>query len=188
MGPDSSDAQPIPKFGGKLRRARQRARLTQLELAERVGVSKGFISQLENDASQVSVANLIRICRAVGIDIASLFDGPGESLVRRSERLPVNLGGHGVRDVLLTPPDVQSLRLVEATLAPLATAGDEFYAMDCDMQCVLVQEGIFELELLGEHLVLEEGDSMTFAGRVPRRWRNPQPDKSTRVLWALTQS
>jgi transcriptional regulator with XRE-family HTH domain len=49
--------------------ARRNARLTQAELAERVGVDKSYISRVEKGATIPSVATFYRIINALGLTI-----------------------------------------------------------------------------------------------------------------------
>lgn len=185
--PNSGEEQfPLPQYGRRLREARQQAGLTQAELASKVGVSKGFVSQLENNNSQVSVANLVRICGIVGLDVGSLFESSNVgSLVRHTDRTPINLGGHGVTDHLLSPPDTRGFKFVDAVLEPRAYSGDEHYSFEYDIESVHVRSGQFEIELAGERSLLNAGDTMTFEGRTPRSWRNPSIENSTHVIWVL---
>jgi transcriptional regulator with XRE-family HTH domain len=53
-------------LGEELRKARQRARLTQEEVAARSRITREYVSQLERDESSPTVEVLIRICAAMG--------------------------------------------------------------------------------------------------------------------------
>ena len=54
----------ILEIGDKIRRLRIEKQLTQEELANRCELSKGFISQVENDLTSPSIATLIDILEA----------------------------------------------------------------------------------------------------------------------------
>ena len=56
------------------------------EVAEQAGLTKGFVSKLERDLANVSVASLIRLCDALGISVGSLFQAPKGEVVRRDAR------------------------------------------------------------------------------------------------------
>ena len=56
-------------IGSKLKRLRVLAGLTQEELADRAELSKGFISQLENNITSPSIATLLDILQCLGIQI-----------------------------------------------------------------------------------------------------------------------
>jgi len=49
--------------------------MSMAEVAEQAGLTKGFVSKLERDLANVSVASLIRLCDALGISVGSLFPG-----------------------------------------------------------------------------------------------------------------
>jgi transcriptional regulator with XRE-family HTH domain len=61
-------------IGGKIRELRNQNGLTQEELADRCELSKGFISQLENDLTSPSIATLIDILQCLGTDLKHFFD------------------------------------------------------------------------------------------------------------------
>lgn len=60
-------------IGCKLRDLRLKNGLTQEELADRAELSKGFISQLENDLTSPSIATLIDILTLLGSNLSSFF-------------------------------------------------------------------------------------------------------------------
>lgn len=61
------------KIGDRIKRRRQKLGLTQEELAARTELSKGFISQLERDLTSPSIATLMDILEALGLDISDFF-------------------------------------------------------------------------------------------------------------------
>lgn len=60
-------------IGEKIKSLRLQNNLTQEELANRTELSKGFISQLENDLTSPSIATLVDILTALGTDLQSFF-------------------------------------------------------------------------------------------------------------------
>ncbi len=63
-----------PSIGSKIRELRNQKGLTQEELADRCELSKGFISQLENDLTSPSIATLIDILQCLGTSLKDFFD------------------------------------------------------------------------------------------------------------------
>lgn len=61
------------KIGERLKRLRMVNSLTQEELASRADLTKGFISQLENDATSPSIATLKDIVDVFGISMQEFF-------------------------------------------------------------------------------------------------------------------
>ncbi|HEY6006914.1 MAG TPA: XRE family transcriptional regulator [Geobacteraceae bacterium] len=61
------------KIGERLKRLRMINSLTQEELASRADLTKGFISQLENDATSPSIATLKDILDVFGVSMQEFF-------------------------------------------------------------------------------------------------------------------
>ncbi len=60
-------------IGARIKRIRLRLGLTQEELADRCELTKGYISQLENDVASPSIATLIDILNVLGVTPAAFF-------------------------------------------------------------------------------------------------------------------
>jgi transcriptional regulator with XRE-family HTH domain len=72
------------KIGSKIRSLRQQSELTQEELAERAGLTKGFISQVERDLTSISLDSLTQILDALGEKASDFFrDVDKEKIVYR---------------------------------------------------------------------------------------------------------
>lgn len=61
-------------IGNKIKRMRIEKQLTQEELANRCELSKGFISQLENNLTSPSIATLIDILEILGTNLKEFFN------------------------------------------------------------------------------------------------------------------
>lgn len=68
-------------IGGKIRELRVGKGLTQEELADRSELSKGFISQLENNLTSPSIATLIDILTCLGTDLKEFFSDSEDNQV-----------------------------------------------------------------------------------------------------------
>ena len=60
-------------LGGKIKQMRNQKGLTQEELADRCELTKGYISQLENNVHSPSIATLTDILVALGSNLAEFF-------------------------------------------------------------------------------------------------------------------
>lgn len=60
-------------LGNELRKAREKANLTQEELSFGAGVDRTYISQLENDKKSPTVDLLFRLCDAMGVRASELI-------------------------------------------------------------------------------------------------------------------
>jgi len=61
------------RIGPRIKTLRLAAELTQEELADRARLTKGFISQLENEQTSISVDSLSDLLDALGISMAQFF-------------------------------------------------------------------------------------------------------------------
>ena len=69
------------KIGDKIRRLRIEKQLTQEELANRCELSKGFISQVENDLTSPSIATLMDILEILGTNLTEFFSDAKEEQI-----------------------------------------------------------------------------------------------------------
>lgn len=74
------------ELGEKIRDLRLSCELTQEELADRCELTKGYISQLENDLTSPSITTLIDILSALGSNLKDFFaDSNGEEKISFSK-------------------------------------------------------------------------------------------------------
>lgn len=73
------------QIGKKIRLLRIEKQLTQEELANRCELSKGFISQVENDLTSPSIATLIDILEILGTNLPDFFSDTKEEKVTFSK-------------------------------------------------------------------------------------------------------
>ena len=73
------------QIGEKIRVLRMEKQLTQEELANRCELSKGFISQVENDLTSPSIATLIDILEILGTKLPDFFSETKEEKVTFSK-------------------------------------------------------------------------------------------------------
>lgn len=69
------------EIGDKIRSLRISKRLTQEELANRCELSKGFISQVENDLTSPSIATLVDILEILGTNLNEFFSENSEERI-----------------------------------------------------------------------------------------------------------
>lgn len=87
-------ALPVPTLGENIRTLRDRAGLKQRELAERIGVTQGQLSNWETDRyDQLEVSNLLRIAKGLGISVNALLAGTDEGYDELLNR--IDLIDHG---------------------------------------------------------------------------------------------
>src|SRR5215470_19330186 len=150
-----------PRIGAQLRAVRLASRRSMAEVAVQSGLTKGFLSKLERDLTSVSVASLIRLCDALGISVGSLFQAAKGEVVRKGEYPPINFGGNGIREYLLTPAGEKRVQALLSEIEPGGGGGDEPYSLPTDVEFAFVLAGQLLIVVEGERFTLDEGDAFT---------------------------
>lgn len=78
-------------IGRRIRKRRQELGWTQEQLCQKAGISKGFLSDLENDKRSVSAANLLDISRALSVSLDYLMTGEASQETPAEVAIPVSL-------------------------------------------------------------------------------------------------
>jgi transcriptional regulator with XRE-family HTH domain len=102
----------MPSVGERVREVREKRRWTQEKLAEKTGLSKGFLSDVENGNSDISSENLLKVADALGANLDYLVrGGTGESPSREPVVIPPELSRFAEEKGLSY---MQTLELLEA--------------------------------------------------------------------------
>ena len=174
------------RIGAQLRAARLAARMTMAEVAEQAGLTKGFVSKLERDLANVSVASLIRLCDALGVSVGSLFQTPKGEVVRRDTRPEINFGGRKMTEYLLTPAGEKRVQAILSDIEPGGGSGAEDYALPADVEFVFVLSGELEITVAGKQVTLGQGDAFTFPADTRHSFRGAPQAGPTQVLWVVS--
>jgi len=183
-----SPQQPL-LIGRQIRELRKVKGLTLNEMAERLGVSIGYLSQIERDRSRLQIGTLKSISDVLGVHINWFFqaqpDRPPEEveyIVRAESRRTMTFTGLGIREELASPNLAGPLELLVSTIEPGADSGE--YSHD-GAEAGFVLTGHLTLWIDGRSFELREGDSFAFRSTLTHRCRNPG-SVVTRVLWVIT--
>ncbi len=65
----------LRKFGQKIREERAKLGISQEELAARAGVHRTYIGMLERAEKNITLENIKKVCKALGISIENFFVG-----------------------------------------------------------------------------------------------------------------
>ncbi len=187
---EAAEEDDLPKFGAEIRGLRKKAGMTLAELSKASGLSIGFLSQVERDASNLSVTALYKVARALGVNLAWFFhaadsglNDEGRYIVRARDRRSLRYAT-GIFDQLLVPHLKGALAMFMIRFPPGAYSGETKVAAGSD-HAGLVLEGELELTLNGQRMLLKPGDSFAFAGSNPHRYGNPGRKKAV-VIWVHT--
>src|SRR3972149_9716000 len=145
-------SRPVPArpltLGARRRRLRLERGLTRREVARRAALTEPFISQLERDRVNPSVASLQRLTAALGTPLGRLFDEaapPEGRVVRRAQRARLTYPGLRATDYLLSPDLSGKLEMIWAEAEPGGGSGDQPYVHAGDEACVVGIKGRMEI-------------------------------------------
>lgn len=160
--------------GKNIKSIRKKKGLTLQELAEKSGVSATAISAIERNVSSPTVTTLTAIGQAIGESLSFLL---GESeiayILTRSEhrvRLASEIRNADFLSLASGIPG-QRFKPMLSVLKPGTTSGEDYFSSRGD-EFFLVLKGTLDVDLNGETIRIEEGDSLYFRGNTPYRWRN----------------
>jgi transcriptional regulator with XRE-family HTH domain len=160
--------------GARLKTIRERAGLSQRELAKRAGVTHATVSLIEQEAHAPSLSSLHRILTAVPISMADFFALPVSQknvLFYDAKDLTVVLRGAADLRVLGSERRDKRLQLFIERYQPGAGTGEDPVAHDGETAAVVIQ-GVIEVEILGEVRRLSAGGGYQVFGTEPYRLRN----------------
>ncbi len=177
-------------LGERIRRLRMERELQQRQLAEKADLTPSMVSQIESGRLTPSLHTLGRIAAALGVPIASLFDGQpaGSIVVSRTKDYPVvSFDGSSERWSVLGAGLFQGkIRAVVSTLGPKSrgVTTEKVIIKPGQMKLFYVLQGKVALHYNGDHHVLEAGDSALLDGGTPHGWEN-LGGKQARALWVI---
>jgi transcriptional regulator with XRE-family HTH domain len=170
----------ILQISNKIKEKRKEKNITIQELANEVGVTKGFISQIENNRTVPSLTVLLSIIRSLHIDLNTFFDElQGENgeadkvLIRKKEQYQdfqkENARGFHYQRILST--HIQD-KHIDMVLLRLQKNSRRAMVRTDAFEYKYVIEGDVEYSIGENKYVLGPGDSIYFDAREPHNPKN----------------
>lgn len=173
-------------LGEKVRNLRHKMGLTQEELAERSDLTKGFISQLENNNSSPSVDTLEGIVAALGLTMAEFFSEQQNVPVvySQADRLQSEYDQLGLLIHWLVPSAQKNM--MEPTLMELKPGGQSKSYNPFEGESFgYVLSGKLVLHFGEEEYELKTGECFYFAADRVFQLEN-RSKSSAQWLWVMT--
>lgn len=172
------------ELGTKLREMRQQKNLTQEELADRCELSKGYISQLENDLTSPSIATLCDILNALGSNLSDFFHEEAEEKIVFTEQEYIAKISDGVVINWIIPnaqknmlePILVELEVGQTTGTDVPHEGEEFG---------YVLEGKIAIVKNGKASICKKGESFYYTANKEHYIINSGKGKA-KFLWVST--
>ena len=176
---DDDAQQGLPRavaLGADLRALRKARNLTLTELAFKVGRSVGWLSQIERDLTEPTIADLRRLADALEQPVSLFFgapDAPADErgyVVRANARRSLGTSDEGLVEQLLSPDLGGSFEIVRSVFAPSAELSEP--AIRPTEEAGYIVSGSLDLWIGERQFHLSAGDSFRFTEEA-YRWRNP---------------
>lgn len=170
-------------IGLKIKNLRLIKNLTQEELANRCELTKGYISQLENNLTSPSIETLKDLLNALGTTFSDFFNEDDEQVVFKQEEYIEKINDSGKMFWLVPTSQKNSMEPIVVELNPLtktekdlAHEGEEFG---------IVMHGKIELIIGKKSYMVNEGETFYFTPNKPHYIKNILNSQS-KVLWVST--
>jgi transcriptional regulator with XRE-family HTH domain len=167
-------------IGKKIRDLRKKAGLVLQDLSNRTGLSKSLLSQIEKEVVSPPIATLLKISKALGVNISFFFQNDDSEkrviLVRSNESKVIDSRYFGREESgyyyealaykkskkYMEPFLVEFKRKRAEKLSYFSHEGEEF---------IYLLEGTLEFRTESEQYVLYPGDSLYFESFIPHAYR-----------------
>lgn len=165
-------------LGDQIRSIRKSQEITLKELAEKTGLSIGYISQIERNLTDPSLSTLRKISGVLGVP-TYLFLGDelhGSLTLHRDEMIQLSQPNSNVRYQIMSPMPTgefvpQSL-VARFELAPRSVDG-ELPVIHPSEEIVLLERGAVDVIIDGKPVHLETGDTTLIRSNLPHILSNP---------------
>jgi len=166
-------------LGERIREKRLEVKLSLKEVAEKTGLTRGFLSQVERDLTEPSISSLRKIAQALNVPIFYFLMDKNhhDPVVRKAERKVLKFNSNSDLILELLSPELnRNIQMVIGRLKPGCTDCDEPIT-HIGEEIILVLEGKMKFQL-GEGVhYLEEGDSIYCCDHIPHRiWSEGDTD------------
>ncbi len=170
-GPDEE----APAVGPNLRRLRTKRGLSLERLAQRSGVSRAMLSQIELGQSAPTINLLWKVARSLGVPFSALT-GPGQDgsphiLRARDGKLLTNQEGSFSSRALCPESDRRGSEFFEIRLKPGASEQAQIRSPGT-LGNLVVGAGVVDLDVDGAVHHLETGDAIMFGCDASHAYRN----------------
>ena len=174
-------------LGADLRALRKSRGLTLMDMADGLGRSVGWLSQVERDLSEPSITDLRHIAGFLEVPVSILFRNEAAPVaeagyvVRQGTRRQMGSTVAGLVEELLSPDLTDDFEMVHSTFEPHSEITDPVIRPTQEVGYLI--SGQLDLDIAGRLFHIHPGDSFRIKGE-PFRWMNPYdaPAVAVRVI------
>jgi transcriptional regulator with XRE-family HTH domain len=172
-------------IGEKLKQLRIKNGLTQKDLADRCDLTKGFISQVENDLASPSIATLMDILESLGVSAKDFFNDQNDRIVFGEDDVFIQENPEtGNRIRWLIPSALKNK--IEPILLTLSKNGcsQQYSAFDGEVFGYIIKGSVI-LHIGNQTYKVKKGESFYHSADHEHYLENSHAHESE-ILWATT--
>lgn len=177
-------------LGTLLRHHRNSNQLTLKAVAEKAGVSEGFLSQVENNVKSPSVGSLMKICEAIGVNPGEVLDQLQNQeelfLIRQGEWDEVEVPHTGFATRRFCPPEVRDTLDSAVLFIEPGSAIPVRKNLKKGQEVLCLLRGTLELVHGDKVIQMVQGDAVHLWSQPDRQMVSNQGDDLAVVLWVGT--
>jgi len=176
------------QVGVEIKRLRQNKGMTIRALAEKTGLSIGFISNVEHEINSPTISSLQRICEALDTDIVSFFKPAFSTSIvsRKGDCQHLQMPARTRTTCDLFPLINRKLQPSYITMDPGGYYGDPPLKHKGEEVCMVIS-GEIELTAGDDRYILEEGDCIYIESNVPHQIRNKGTERA-KTIWVTLRN
>lgn len=174
--------------GADLRTLRKSRALTLAQLAQAMGRSLGWMSQVERDVSRVSDKDLRKLAEILDVAPSLLSQPKAEApqeegrIVRADRRRSVGHRHDGLMEALISPDLTDSFEIVHSTFLPGKALPEPVHRETQEVGFML--SGRLDLSFGDQKFTVGPGDSFRIRNE-PYLWANPYRETAV-ALWVIS--
>ncbi len=163
-------------LGSLIRKYRKEKKLTLRIVAEKAGISEGFLSQVENNVSSPSVDTLMNVCGAIGINTGDLLNVMEKQeklvMIRKADWEEVDFPHSGFVTRRFFSPENRTIIDSAVLIVEQGKSIPVRKNVRNGQEILCLLKGTLELVSGDRTIEMAEGDSIHF-------WSNPESQRIT---------
>ncbi len=158
------------KLGARIRNMRQSQDMSLSELAQEIGKTSSYLSQVERGLAEPSITALREISKSLNVPMFYFLADEEEqnAVVRKSERKKLSYPESDSKVELISPDLNRQMEVIEARLEPGESTVESPLPHNGE-ECTLVLEGKMYIEIGKQEFELEPGDSVYYIASIPHK-------------------
>lgn len=163
-------------IGIKIKEERLRRKMTLKQLSEEVGLSIGYLSQVERGYGTLSLNALEKLASVLEVEMTEFFDdaskASNEYVVYGYQREKLQISNQFIHYTISNQTDSLSMNPMIFELYPEQQNQEEQIFCHEEEEVLYVVEGSCSVWLGGQEYFLNPGDCMHIPPRMEHKWKN----------------